>query len=366
MATINVTQSPYSAVGNGSTDDATALQAALDALAVGDSLIIPAGKTFNHSTALTVGTAGVNIYGGGTLRGTTQATSAVLVNANNVRIEDIALTLSSRSGRGSSLNETKLTINQVSGVVLRNLNIASAYGYGIYARGATGWLIDSCRVSNTGADGIHINGGNSGGRIYNCAVTNPEDDGIGMVSDDSDASAVTDIVIRGFRMSGQTLSGRGIACVGATNVLVENAEIVNSYGAGIIVATEQSYLTRGNSNIRFYRCTLRGSNTAAGTVNHGAILVNNSRSTGTTNIDDVSFADIDIIDTNASASASISTLRTGTDAVTNVRYRDIRFTGTGPASIGRESGTPGTSYVRLMDGGSQALNARARHVLLAP
>lgn len=349
---IDVTQSPYSAVGNGSTDDTTALQNAINALTPGDTLIIPAGKTFNHSATLTVGTAGVFIRGGGTLRGTVQATSGILINANNVRVEDLTLTLSSRTGRGSTLDNIKLTVNQVSGAVIRNVTVLSSFGYGMYMRTASDWLIDNCRISNSGADAFHVNGGSSKGRIYNLQVANPEDDGIGLVSDDTDSTDISDIVIRGFKLDGQNLSGRGIGIIGASNVLVEDFHITNSYAAGIIVATETSYLSRANSNIRVRSGVLRGCNTAAPTVNHGAIVVNNSRSTGTTNVDDIIFSDIVCRDTNSSANGTLSTLRSGSDTITNVRYRDIYFEGTGPSSDFRTTGTVGVSYARLWRGDS--------------
>ncbi|MFC7574283.1 glycosyl hydrolase family 28-related protein [Klenkia terrae] len=53
------------AVGDGVTDDTAAVQAALDSAGRGDTVLLPAGRTFVQTRVLTVANAGVTVTGGG-------------------------------------------------------------------------------------------------------------------------------------------------------------------------------------------------------------------------------------------------------------------------------------------------------------
>ena len=82
-----VEPSSFGAVGDGTTDDTAALQRALDSLEAGDTLIIPAGKTYRHTDVLTIRNAGVRLSGPGTLLATNEERSALSIDADDVTVD---------------------------------------------------------------------------------------------------------------------------------------------------------------------------------------------------------------------------------------------------------------------------------------
>lgn len=137
---INVTKSPYNAVGDGVTDDTAAIQAALDAVEAlaGGVVYLPTG-TYKVTSELTV-TQPMAIYGDGAglsiVRATTLgATKAVLkVMSDDVSFRDLTV-------RGPS----------VATFVLAECGIWYA---GIAAAPLTGGLVERVEVYNVGSYGI--------------------------------------------------------------------------------------------------------------------------------------------------------------------------------------------------------------------
>ena len=72
----------FGAVGNGSTDDTAALQAAL---ASGKDVMLTAGKTYLHTSELTIGTANQRVIGSGVIR-TSGAINSFRITASGVEL----------------------------------------------------------------------------------------------------------------------------------------------------------------------------------------------------------------------------------------------------------------------------------------
>ena len=84
---INVTAAPYNAVGNGTTDDTAAINAAMAAAAPGDQIYFPTG-TYYCSSQLITAPAGVRIYGDGPSNSVLQ--TAIKVQSNS-EIDDMTV-----------------------------------------------------------------------------------------------------------------------------------------------------------------------------------------------------------------------------------------------------------------------------------
>lgn len=126
---INVKDSPYSAIGNGTSDDTAALQAALDAVpATGGIVFMPAGR-YKVTSTLTITRQNVTLYGAGPGQrvGATQ-------NATGARIEAATTGFS-----GTAVLRVAPTSGTVPlhGVTLRDFAI-------------------DCQDTGTGVDGIHF------------------------------------------------------------------------------------------------------------------------------------------------------------------------------------------------------------------
>lgn len=260
-------------------DDTAAIQRALDALQPNEWLVFPPGR-YLHNNRLRVTVAGTRLAGrGATLHATNPADQAVMLMADGASIYGFTLTAQTVK-RGNKPWEARIAIypradaapaptgNEIRG----NRIVADATGgaatansattTGVFVYRARGFLVADNTIERTLADGIHITGGASEGRVIGNVVRETGDDMIGVVSylgrrEDSAAQIaadldhriasrlVHDIVIEGNELSGQYW-GRGIALVGARGITVRANTIRDAtMAAAIYVAREPGYATAG-------------------------------------------------------------------------------------------------------------------------
>jgi hypothetical protein len=123
---IDVKQAPYSATGNGTTDDTLAIQAALDAAqAVKGIVYFPPG-TYLITSTLTIMTAGITVIGAGPFssiikhKNTALAIDTFYVNANGTKIENLQITSDGWKTAGWAIRFADCGVVEVRGLTIYN------------------------------------------------------------------------------------------------------------------------------------------------------------------------------------------------------------------------------------------------------
>lgn len=254
--------------GDGVADDTAALQKALDALQPGQWLVFPPG-TYRHLKRLVVSRPGVTLVGlCATLHAVQPTEQALLVQANGVRVRQLTFTAVTDKRRSAAwesriavwraggpalapLTDIEIRDNRVveagpPGSPLANSSSAAA----IFIHNVRGFVVAGNEVRRPLADGIHISGGASEGRVTGNTVRESGDDMIGVVSYLDQQRPVRDVLIADNDLAG-SYWGRGIAVVGAEGVRVERNRIeAATRAAAIYVARERGYKTFGVRDVR--------------------------------------------------------------------------------------------------------------------
>jgi len=262
------------AVGDGTTDDSVALQAAFDLAEDGDVVMLPAGTVFAHSRVLTIRSAGITLTGGGTLRATREATSSLTVSAPRVTVSGITLTIASTTRRWDAYEQQRLRLDGATGAVVRDVVVDGSAAAGVYVGGGTsGFLLERVTVENTRADGIHMTQGARDGRVVAPVVRDVGDDGVAVVSYRPDGAPCARISITSPSVDGST-GGRGLSVVGGTDVDITGIDVRDTYGAGVYVAAEGGWNTAGVARVRVSGGTITNANYDT-SIDHGSVLVYN-------------------------------------------------------------------------------------------
>ena len=263
----------WGAVGDGRTDDTLALQRALDSLSPGDTLVLPAGRSFLHSDVLTIRVPGVHLTGGGSLVAVEEARSAVVIAADDVVVEGIRLEMRDTSRRWDAYEQMKLRVAGHKGVVVRDVTIDGSAAAGVYVgSGAVGFQVEDVRVRDTRADGVHVTGGAHDGVVRGVVASGTGDDGVAVVSYLGDGTPVRRIRIEGAVVRDNTW-GRGISVVGGEDISIEDARVEHSPAAGLYIASEGApYNTFAARDVVVRGMRVEAANQDR-SVGHGAVLV---------------------------------------------------------------------------------------------
>ncbi len=143
---------------------------------------------------------------------------------------------------------------------------------GVYVAGCSGGTLLGGLSESTLADGIHITGASTDIRVHGNLSRDTGDDGIAVVSYQSDGDRCARINIDGnVVLRGHT---RGVTCVGGIDVNIHGNIVDSTNVAGIYVAQETSFGTYGVDQVNVTGNTIRNANTYnTPTVDHPAILV---------------------------------------------------------------------------------------------
>lgn len=322
--------SDLGAIGDGVTDDTAALQRALDSLQAGETLLIPAGKTFRHTDVLTIRKAGVRLTGGGTLLATNEEKSALSIEADNVTLDGgLVLKAVGTTRRWSAPSQNKLNLMGHSGATVRNITVDGSAAAGIFAFGASRYVIEDVTVQNTRADGIHSTHGSHDGVIRRPRITNVGDDGVAVVSYGLDPEVCRNITIESPRFYGNVW-GRGFAVVGGEDITLRDIYAENSNAAALYIATEgEPWNTHSTRRVRVLGGELKNSNQST-TVDHGAVLIYNARPGHV--IEDISIEELQITGTNLKASRQVGILVGKSGGVQRVTLKNFRVSG-GPSNL---------------------------------
>lgn len=301
-------------------DSTDALQAELDALQPGGYLKL-SSQVYEHRGVIKLRVPDVRIDGdGATLRATNDETSAVQIEADGVSLSNVNLAASTDGRRWSGVDQHKLVVFG-QGANVSGISITGSAASGIFVDGARDFKINDVSVTGSRADGIHVTGGSSGGVIQNVRTGQTGDDGVAVVSYESDGRPSDNIQMRQIEVS-STRWGRGISVVGGRNVRIEGFSVADTNAAGVYIATEGSpYFTDSVDSVTVSGGTVTNANTNPDIV-QGAVLIvagNASKSLQNVQVDDVSIAA-----TPKSAGRNVGVLLTA-GTVSSVSLNDIRI-----------------------------------------
>lgn len=233
-------------VGDGRTDVTDTLQAALDSLSGGGTLLLERG-VYVHSRCLVLRHARTRIVGAhARLHAVDPGRMCIRLEGDHTELRDLEMTATT-IGRGLAIEQARVVVRGRGARVVGN-RIVGATSAGIWVQGAQNFALVGNHVSATLADGIHNSEGATYGYIARNVTDRTGDDGIAVVSYRSSARSGR-ILIEDNRVSDVPLA-RGIALVGAHDVVVRRNHVEGTgRAAGIIVTREDSYDTYGASRI---------------------------------------------------------------------------------------------------------------------
>jgi len=209
-----VSAAAFGAKGDDVTDDTVAIQAALDAVDAGGTVVIPSG-IYKITAALNVATP-VRITGKGTIHQTSSA-HGLTVSADGVTIDGITLTGRHSGAVTLDVDEDAVHVfgasvsEPVTGLIVRNVTISGWGMYGVQMKWVEDFTVSGCRIERVGYAGISglsalrglicdnlisdIAPGSSG-NMYGVALSHAEVDSL--VTDPRSA----DVVVRGNVITG--------------------------------------------------------------------------------------------------------------------------------------------------------------------
>ncbi|MER5322320.1 right-handed parallel beta-helix repeat-containing protein [Streptosporangium roseum] len=258
------------AVGDGITDDTEAITAAL---ASGRTVMFPAGKTFKVSQLLLTDLEDVTLYGYGATIVGSDVTSAVVRAVGGTGINLFGLTVKHQAATVRNGSGYGIFLDGAADVTIRDCEVSDTASAGLYLDGVTGGAVEACCVTGTLSDGIHITGGSSGLRVAGCRTHTTGDDGIAVVSYQSDSGPCHDIKITGGNIVYRSRA-RGISCVGGEDVSITDNLIRETTAAGVYIASETSWATRGATAITVSGNRIKAANTYdTPTIEQASIMV---------------------------------------------------------------------------------------------
>lgn len=319
-----VTPEQFGAAGDGVQDDTLAVQAALDAVDPGGTILFTPGATYLHSDVLHLTTSRVSLVGtDATLTATRELRSVLHLDADGVVLRGLTLRLASSSQRFHAWEQMKLRISG-DDVVVRDVHVRGAAAAGIYVgNGSARFLLDRVTVSDSRADGIHITGGARDGRVIAPVTTATGDDGVAVVSYQADGAPCTDIRIESPTVNGTTW-GRGISVVGGRDVVYTDVTIRDTDAAGVYIGSEgEPYFTYGSQHVLVDGGTVERANRNP-EKDHGAVLVYaGNAGTRTT---DVTVRGLTITETRPGASWDVGLLTDAKAKVERVTFSGLTAT----------------------------------------
>lgn len=335
-----ITPEMFGAVGDGSADDTSALQAAFDACGYGTTLLIAPDKTYCHTAIVSLTKNGTTVAGSGTLLATVEQASAVLVRADDVTISDITLKISSTTQRWFEYEKMKLHIDRCARLLLQRITIDGSACAGICIGGGThDYTLINITVSGTRSDGIYQTEGSYNGQLIACRTTDTGDDGISIVSY-QDSGQCHDITTIGC--SATNSAARGLSVVGGVRITHTAFSTESTAAAGVYIACEPSFTTFGVDTVTVQSGRITRANTSAPTIVHGAIVVHNGRDAGFT-VTNVAISNIEIRDTAVAAGRHLYISNQSTGTIDKISFAHLTIFD-GADNVSDEVGVTSSQY----------------------
>ena len=251
-----VTDPQYGAVGDGVADDTAAIASAI---ASGRTVVVPPGKTFKVSQIAASSRSDLTLVGYGASIVGTNNDGAIVYITGGSRISVLGLRIAHAAAAVRTNGGFGLFVESSSDVNIRDCTISATASAGIYVDSVTRATIQACSITSTLADGIHITDTSTQITVAGNRTSTTGDDGIAVVSYQSDTGSCQDITITGNSVF-QSKS-RGISVVGGANVTISGNTIRSTKYGGVYIAYESSFSTRGVSSVTVAGNTIEAANT---------------------------------------------------------------------------------------------------------
>ncbi len=261
----------YGATPNDGQDDSASLQATLDVLQPGDTVVFPPGTYHTNKQLFISGKSGVTVDGrGATLVSTDPTKSAITVqDSSNVTIKSLDLQ-GSGTARLTADKTCGILVYRTTGLQILSNRIHGHAGAGIMLQTTSDFTLQGNVVFDTLADAIHLTNRTHDGVVQFNTTFGSGDDGIALVGYVKNGGRLHDIQILGNNVLGNHW-GRGITIEGVFDTTVDRNYVENTSAAGIILSSNASYNQYGVDNVTLSNNTIKGAN--FGTPVHGAILL---------------------------------------------------------------------------------------------
>jgi Chitobiase/beta-hexosaminidase C-terminal domain/Pectate lyase superfamily protein len=259
----------YGAVGNGSTDNTTAINNAFAAAkAAGCSVEIPAG-TFNYSNVLVANA--IKVFGLGStsiLQATNTADEALELEGASPAVSNLVL-LGTGTTRTTAPNSSMVWVNGATNFTIKNILINGGSCTGVWDEGGTTGVEENITVENTLADSLTSTNGASGVTIQNNLVINSGDDGISHNSYQGESVRVNHMIVNQNTVI-HNARARGLEASGADTITFSNNYVDDTTGvADMYLSSETgSFSTLPTTNI-----TVTGNTFVHGGSAQGAVLL---------------------------------------------------------------------------------------------
>jgi hypothetical protein len=267
----------FGAVGDGVTNNASAIQNAFNYAATnGCTALIPAG-TFVYSGTVTA--RGITVMGSGAgsiLKALDTNNEALILTGDRGSISNLVM-LGTGSTRNVTYQAAMIWVNGATNFTVENVLIDGGSCVGIFDAGGQNGLIQHNTVENTLADAITNTNGASDITVRGNRVVHSGDDGISNNSYIQDANTVHNITIQGNTII-HNAWGRGLEVSGGRNITFTGNYVDNLDGyTDMYVASEAEWNTQGVSTI-----SVTGNTFVDGGPNQGTAIIYNSEAGATT------------------------------------------------------------------------------------
>ena len=267
----------FGAVGDGVTNNATAIQNTFNYAATNKcTALIPAG-TFAYSGTLTARAIAVAGTGAGSiLKALDTNNEALTLTGSGGSISNLVM-LGTGTTRNVTYQAAMIWINNATNFTVQNVLINGGSCVGIYNAGGQNGVIENNTVENTLADSITNTNGASGITVKGNRVVNSGDDGISNNSYLQDSNTVHNITVQGNTIL-KNKWGRGLEVSGGSNISFIGNYVDNLDGyADMYVASEAEWNTQNVSTI-----SVTGNTFVDGGPNQGTAIIYNSEAGATT------------------------------------------------------------------------------------
>ncbi len=261
----------FGAVGDGVTDNLTAIQSTFNYAAIHRCVaLIPAG-TFAYSGLLTA--TGIAVQGTGAasiLAPLSLSNEALSLAGSGGSISNLAM-VSTATQRLTTPWSGMIWVNNAQNYYVDNVLIHDSSSIGIMSYNSSNGYIFNNTVANTLADAITQIEGSHDITVSNNRIINCGDDGI------SNNSYVGSPMVHDITVQGNTvlnnIGGRGLEVSGGANITFTGNYVDNPDGyTDVYIASESEWRTLGVSNV-----TVSANTLVAGGPNQGSALIYNSQ-----------------------------------------------------------------------------------------